>query len=180
MSIRWPIVLSVVFVILLPIYLWGRPEIKRNDQLTNKQESLLGLDGIDAVTLVRGTETVRFQKTPDGKLYTLVQPPSAFVPQDLMQAMTALMVNAKQVEVVSNNLNDLSQFGLDQPKASMTIEARDKPQPIKILFGGENPTHTAIYAEIVGLPKVFLLGRNLEYYQTLMFQWVEGKQGKNA
>jgi len=30
------------------------------------------------------------------------------------------------------------------------------------------------------VPKVFLLGRNLEYYQTLMFQWVEGKQGKNA
>jgi hypothetical protein len=27
---------------------------------------------------------------------------------------------------------------------------------------------------------VFLLGQNLEYYQSLMFQWIEGKQGKNA
>lgn len=180
MNIRSAIVLSVVFIILLPIYLWGRPEIKRDRQLTDKQESLLGLDGIDAVTLVRGTETIHFQKTADGKLYSITQPPNAFVPQDLMNATTALLINAKQVEVVSDNLNDLAQFELDHPKVSMTIETRDKPQPIKILFGGENPTKTAIYAEIVGVPKVFLLGRNLEYYQTLMFQWIEGKQGKNA
>lgn len=180
MSIRSAVVLSVVFIILLPVYLWGRPEVRRNNALLEKQESLLKLDGIDAVTLVRGTETLRFQRTADGKLFAVAQPPAAFIPQDLMQAMAALLLNAKQVEVVSDNLNDLSQFGLDHPKVVLTIEAKDKPQPIKILFGAENPTRTAIYAEIVGVPKVFLLGRNLEYYQTLMFQWVEGKQGKNA
>jgi len=179
-SVRSAIVLSLVFIILMPVYLWGRPEVKRNNQLRERQESLLKLDGINALTLVRGTETVRFQKTPDGKLFAMTQPPSAFVPQDLMQAMASLLLNAKKVEIVSDNLNDLSQYGLDQPKVVMTIEAKDKPQPIKILFGAENPTRTAIYAEIVGVPKVFLLGRNLEYYQTLMFQWVEGKQGKNA
>jgi len=179
-SIRSAVVLSIVFIVLLPVYLWGRPEIKQNSALREKQESLLKLEGIDALTLVRGTETVRFQKTPDGKLFAVSQPPAAFIPQDLMQAMAALLINAKQVEVVSDNLNDLSQFGLDQPKVTMTIEAKDRPQPIKILFGGENPTRTAIYAEIVGVPKVFLLGRNIEYYQTLMFQWIEGKQGKNA
>ena len=37
-----------------------------------------------------------------------------------------------------------------------------------------------IYAQIEGVPKVFLLGENIEYYQSLMFQWIEGKQGKNA
>jgi len=135
-SIRSAIVLSIVFVILLPIYLWGRPEIKRNNQLTDKQESLLGLSGIDAITLTRGTETIRFQKTADGKLYAIAEPPNAFIPQDLMEATTALLINAKQVEVVADNLNDLAQFELDQPKVSMTIEAKDKPQPIKILFGG--------------------------------------------
>lgn len=179
MSIRSAVVLTVVFIILLPIYLWGRPEIKQS-KLQERQESLLKLEEIDALTLERGTETVRFQRTADGKRYTITQPPNAFIPQDLMDAMTTLLVNAKQVEVVSDNLNDLGQFELDHPKSSLTIEAKDKPQPIKILFGGDNPTRTAIYAEIVGVPKVFLLGRNLEYYQTLMFQWVEGKQGKNA
>jgi hypothetical protein len=37
-----------------------------------------------------------------------------------------------------------------------------------------------VYAQIEGLPQVFLLGKNLQYYETLMFQWIEGKQGKNA
>ncbi|HVA80875.1 MAG TPA: DUF4340 domain-containing protein [Candidatus Binataceae bacterium] len=180
MSVRPAIVLTIAFIILLPVYLWGRPEVRRNNQLKEKQESLLKLDAIDAVTLARGTEVVRFQKTADGKLFSIIQPASAFAPQDLMQAITVLLINAKQVEVISENLNDLSQYGLDQPKTTLTVEAKDKPQPIKILFGAENPTHTAIYAEIVGVPKVFLLGSNLEYYQTLLFEWIEGKQGKNA
>jgi len=94
--------------------------------------------------------------------------------------MVSLLTGAKSVEVVAENSNDLAQFGLDQPKSVVTIEAPGQPQPIKIAFGNENPTHTAIYAQIEGVPKVFLLGENIEYYQSLMFQWIEGKQGKNA
>jgi hypothetical protein len=97
-----------------------------------------------------------------------------------MNAMVALLLNAKSVEVVAENSNDLAQFGLDHPKSEVIIEAPGRPQPIKLAFGNENPTHTAIYAQIEGTPKVFLLGENLEYYQSLMFQWIEGKQGKSA
>jgi hypothetical protein len=97
-----------------------------------------------------------------------------------MNAMGGLLQGAKSVEVVSENSNDLAQFGLDHPKSELTIEAPGKPQPIKLAFGNENPTHTAIYAQIEGQAKVFLLGENLEYYQSLMFQWIEGKQGKKS
>jgi len=97
----------------------------------------------------------------------------------LMQALAALLINAKSVEVVSTNPNDLAQFGLNHPSGQLIIKNRDR-KPINIYFGSENPTGTAIYARIEGIPKVFLLGKNLEYYQTLMIQWVEGKQGKNA
>ena len=126
-----------------------------------------------------GTESLRFQKDKDGKFYNLVAPAGKFVPHDLMDAMVSLLTSAKSVEVVAEDTSDLAQFGLDHPKSEVTIESTGQ-QPVKIAFGNENPTHTAIYAQIEGIPKVFLLGQNIEYYQSLMFQWIEGKQGKNA
>jgi len=180
-SARPAIFYTVVFFILLPIYFWIQPNTNPATALQEKQESLLKLsEGIDAITVSSGTESLRFEKTKDGKLYDVVSPPGKFIPHDLMDAMVSLLTSAKSVEVVADDSSDLAQFGLDNPKSVVTIEAPGLPQPIKIAFGNENPTHTAIYAQIEGIPKVFLLGQNMEYYQSLMFQWIEGKQGKNA
>ena len=181
MRTRPAIVYTIIFFILLPIYFWIQPTIKPASALEEKQESLLKLnEGIDTIKIDSGTESLKFKKTADGKFYEVVEPPGKFIPRDLMDALVSLMVDAKSVEVVADNTSDLSQFGLDHPKSVMTIEAPGHPQPITVAFGNENPTHTAIYAQVEGIPKVFLLGENLEYYQSLMFQWVEGKQGKNA
>ena len=182
MSARPAIVFTALFLLLLPIYRYfDLPADKRAAaKVEEQQESLLKLNGIDSITVKRGSETLRYEKTADGKLYQLVEPQGKFVPQDLMQALASLLISAKQVEVVAENTNDLAQFGLDHPRSEMTIGATGTGQPIRIFFGAENPTHTAIYAQIEGIPKVFLLGRNLEYYQSVMFEWVEGKQGKNA
>jgi hypothetical protein len=180
-SARPAIFYTIVLFILLPIYFWIQSGIKAPTALEQKEESLLKLGaGIDAISISSGSESLRFEKTKDGKLYQLVAPPGKFVPHDLMDAMASLLINAKSVEVVADNSNDLSQFGLDHPKSVITVEASGQPQPVKLAFGNENPTHTAIYAQVEGIPKVFLLGQNLEYYQSLMFQWIEGKQGKNA
>ncbi len=181
MRARPAIFYTIVFFILLPIYFWIQPSTKPTTALEEKEESLLKLGGgIDAITVSSGSESLRFQKTKDGKLYELVAPPGKFVPHDLMDAMVSLLMNAKSVEVVAEDSSDLAQFGLDHPKSVITVEAPGQPQPIKLAFGNENPTHTAIYAQVEGIPKVFLLGENIEYYQSLMFQWIEGKQGKNA
>jgi hypothetical protein len=179
---RPAILYTIIFFILLPVYFLIQPTIKPSAALEQeREESLLKLEsGIDAITLSSGPESLRFQKTSDGKRYQLVAPPGKFIPQDLMNAMVQLLLSAKSVEVVAENSNDIAQFGLDHPKSEMTIDAPGRPQPIKLAFGNENPTHTAIYAQIQGQPKVFLLGQNLEYYQSLMFQWIEGRQGKNA
>lgn len=180
MSPRPAIAFTALLLILTPYYLLAdRPRV-RELGLQHERASLLELSGVDAVTITRGNETLRFEKTADGKLYKIVAPPNGFVPQDLMRALSALFIEAKDVEVVSDNSADLSQFGLDRPQAEVVIEAPGNKQPIRLVFGGENPTHTAVYAKIGSSPKVFLLGRNLEYYQDLMFQWVEGKQGRKT
>jgi hypothetical protein len=180
MSARPAILFTILFVILMPYYLFAdRPQI-RELELKHEHASLLDLSAVDAVTITRGTEQLRFQKTADGKRYQVVAPPNAFIPQDLMNALASLFIDANDVEVVADNANDLAQFGLDHPRAEVLIDAPNHKEPIRLIFGSENPTHTAVYAKIATSPKVFLLGRNLEYYQDLMFQWIEGKQGKKA
>ncbi len=180
MSVRHAILFTILIAILLPFYYYvDRPGVKAAASRV-EQESLLNLKGIDALTLTRGDEKIRYERMSDGQHYKVVQPQGKFIPQDLIQALNSLLIGAKSVEVVSTNPNDLAEFGLDKPRGQIVIEAADKPKPINIFFGNENPTHTAIYAQIEGSPKVFLLGRNLEYYQRLMFEWVEGKQGKTA
>lgn len=180
MSLRPAIIFTILFAILLPVYVFTTRKPVGPTVAQQRRESLLKLQGVTAIALTRGTQSLKFQRTADGKRFQIVEPPNAFIPQDLMNATVSLLMNQKQVEVVAQNLKDLSEFGLVHPTTVMTIDATGLKQPIKIYFGTENPTHTAIYAQIQGIPKVFLLGRNLEYYQTLMFQWVEGKQGKNA
>jgi hypothetical protein len=179
MSPRHAILFTIVFAILLPYYYLVDTPALKVVRLKQEQESLLKLSSIDGITVSRGPETIKFERTSDPKRYQVVTPSNGFIPQDLMQATTALLLGATSVEVVSDNPNDLRQFGLDQPSTTMVIEAPGR-EPIRIEFGSLNPTKTAVYARIIGNPKVFLLGRNLEYYQTLMFQWIEGKQGKNA
>ena len=174
------ILFTVLIAILLPYYYFvDRPEL-RLKEIGVAQESLLNLPGgIDAISITRGDEKVRYTRGADGR-YKLVEPDGKFVPQDLMKALADLLEGAKTVEVVSTNPSDMAEFGLDKPKGEVILESASKKQPIDIFFGNENPTHTAVYARIEGTPKIFLLGANLQYYQTLMFQWVEGKQGKNA
>ena len=178
MSTRPAILYTIAFFILLPFYMWDRPTIKPVT-LKDTQESLLKLDAIDSVEVSRGNESLKFKMLTDQKRFEVVDPQGKFIPQDLMNALAQLLITQKQVEVVAENSQDLRQFGLDQPTSTMTVQGPGQPA-IKLSFGAENPTHTAIYAKIEGRPQVFLLGKNIDYYDALMFQWVEGKQGKNA
>jgi hypothetical protein len=172
---------TALVAILLPYYYFVDRPALRLKQMPTQQESLLDLPGgIDGITLQRGDEKVHYTRMADGSGYQLVEPQGKFVPQDLMKALADLLEGAKSVEVVSTNPKDAAEFGLDQPKGELILEPASKKPPINIFFGSENPTRTAVYARIDNSPKIFLLGANLEYYQTLLFQWVEGKQGKNA
>ena len=68
MSARPAIVFTALFLLLLPIYQYfDRPADKRAANVEEQQESLLKLNGIDSITVKRGSETLRYEKTADGK-----------------------------------------------------------------------------------------------------------------
>jgi Domain of unknown function (DUF4340) len=180
LSPRHAILFSILIALAAPYYHFVDRPRPRIAAPSVERMRLLKVSEIDAVTITAGGQTVRFEKAPDGRSYKLVEPPNKFVPQDLMKAMVSLLIDAKSVEVVSTDPGDLAEFGLDRPRAEIAVRARSSRMPIVILLGADNPTGTAIYARIKGAPEVFMLGSDLDYYRTLMFEWIEGKQGKNA
>jgi uncharacterized protein DUF4340 len=180
MSARRAVIYTMLFFILLPVYLYSRPALSGGSTPEEAREKVLDIGAIDAITITRGAETIRFRKTADGSRYELVVPAGKFIPQDLMSTVAQSLSGTASAAVVADHPADLTQFGLDHPTSGIAIEAAGKPKPVTIVLGAENPTRTAIYAQVEGVPKVFLLGKDLEYYEDLMFQWIEGKQGKNA
>ncbi len=135
MSPRSAIIFTVLIAILFPYYYFvDRPELRLKD-VAAAQESLLDLPGgIDAITVTRGAEKVRYSRRSDGQ-YAVEEPGGKFVPQDLMKALADLFEGAKSVEVVSTNPKDLAEFGLDQPKGELVLQGATKSRP-SIYFSG--------------------------------------------
>jgi Domain of unknown function (DUF4340) len=180
LNLRHALLFSILIAVAIPYYYFVDRPRPRISAPRVELARLLNVSDIDAVTMTAGGRTIRFEKTSDGHTYRLVEPPNKFVPQDLMKALVSLLINAKSVEVVSTDPGNLAEFGLDRPRAGIAVKAPSSRAPIEILLGADNPVGTAVYARIRGVPKVFLVGKNLDYYRTLMFQWVEGTQGKNG
>lgn len=178
MSARPAILFSLLLIVLLPTYFAIQRHRLREISPAHERANLLELSGVQSVTISRANEQLRFDKTADGKLYQVVEPPGGFVPHDLMNALVALLMKSGEVEVVADNTRDLAEYGLDHPTSELLITSPGRPAAVKLYFGSENPTHTAIYARMENSPKIFLLGLDLRYYQDLMFEWIEGKQGK--
>ncbi len=179
MSARHALLFSALVAVLVPYYCLVDRPLARIETIDTVPPLLLHANDIDAVTVTTGIERVRFEKS-SGDAYKLVEPRDKFVPQGLMQAIVALLLHARSVEVVAINPGDLTEFGLDRPRAEIAIETGSGSAPVEILLGDENPGATAIYARIRGGSQVFLIGKDLEYYRILLFQWVEGKQGRNS
>jgi hypothetical protein len=175
---RPAILFSVLLVILLPFYFYVDRAKLHDIQVTDqKKANLLDLKGVDGITLSRGTEKIHFQKTGDGKLFQVTTPVGAFVPQDLLTALSGLYLKSEEVEIIAEG-GELSQYGLDRPVMVAEVTSPGKAAPIRLSFGNENPTHTATYAKLDNSPQIFLLGMDMKYYQDLIFEWLEGKQGK--
>ena len=63
MSVRPAIFYTIAFFILLPIYFWIQPSIKPTSALEQKAgEPAEAGNGIDAITVTSGSESLRFQK----------------------------------------------------------------------------------------------------------------------
>jgi len=75
----------------------------------------------------------------------------------------------EQIERVMENDADPHTYGLDERAARVEVLGASG-DPFVVTLGGTNPTGTAVYARLAGASGVVLIGRDVRYYEELIFQ----------
>jgi hypothetical protein len=105
----------------------------------------------------------------DGGGWVVVEPAGGTVPSDLIAAFTNALAAAEEIARVVDRTDDAKQYGLDE-RASRVEMVPASGDPIIVVLGETNPTGTAVYARRGAAPEVVLVGRNIRYYEDLIFQ----------
>jgi hypothetical protein len=105
----------------------------------------------------------------DAGAWVVVEPAGGFVPSDLIAAFTNALAAAEEIARVSDGITDTKQYGLDERASRIEIIPANG-DPIIVVLGQTNPTGTAVYARRDAAPEIILVGRNIRYYEDLIFE----------
>lgn len=119
------------------------------------------------VRLSRDGRTV-LSRRDGGGAWTVLEPRDAAIPPDLIGAFANALTEAEEIAHLGVG-GDPAAFGFDA--GATRVEVRGEGgEPVVVTIGDANPTGTAVYARRQGAPDVVLIGRNIRYYEDLIFQ----------
>ena len=167
---RWPqvIVLYVVAAGLGADYWFlERPREAAPPGRPRRQRFLaMRADDVREVRLARGGRTIVSRRV-DGR-WTVVEPAGTPIPADLVTAFTDALAAAEEIDMVAAGAGDAAEYGLDATAGRVELLMEHGP-PVVVAIGAPNPTGTAVYARRGDAPAVVLIGRNVRYYEDLLF-----------
>jgi hypothetical protein len=131
------------------------------------------LEGAREVRLHRGGRTIVSRRV--GKRWDIVEPAGAPIPSDLVAAFTEALFGAEEIAQVATAPSDPTAYGLDQGATRVEIVTGAGP-PLAVTIGAPNPTGTAVYARRSDQKDVVLIGRNVRYYEDLLFESLPAAQ----
>lgn len=104
-----------------------------------------------------------------GSAWAVVEPAGSSIPPDLISAFANALGEAEEIAHVAGAEADAEAYGLDARATRVEITG-ESGEPVVVSIGGANPTGTAVYARRAASPDVVLIGRNIRYYEDLIFQ----------
>lgn len=119
------------------------------------------------IRLVRDGRSVVMRRAPAG--WAVVEPADTDIAPDLVAAFMNALMETEEIAQVAGAEADPHVYGLDERAGRVEIVA-DRSTPLEVRIGGENPTGTAVYAQRSGSADIVLIGRNVRYYEDLIFQ----------
>jgi hypothetical protein len=155
--------LAVAWMVLEP----RRPEIEADVPPTRPRFLAVARDDVVEVRVERAGRAVTFRRA--GDRWQVTEPADASVPPDLVRAFVEALVDADEIDRVAAVPTDVEPFGLDDDATRVTISG-GAGDPTVVLLGRTNPTGTALYARRVGVAGVVLIGRNVRYYEDLIYE----------
>jgi hypothetical protein len=104
-----------------------------------------------------------------GEGWEVVEPRDASIPSGLIAAFTSALASAEEIAHVAGADADRAAFGLTAGAVRVEL-VPETGEAVVVRMGQTNPAGTAIYAQRVGAADVILIGRQVRYYEDLIFQ----------
>ena len=167
---RWrQVILLYAVAVALGGWYWTVGQHLSETPKTQDRRRFLNLDaqGVREIR-VRRPDSVMVSRW-DGGGWVIVEPAGGVVPSDLIAAFTNALAAAEEIARVTDRTDDAKQYGLDE-RASRIEIVPIRGDPIIVVLGEMNPTRTAVYARLDAAPEVVLVGRNIRYYEDLIFE----------
>jgi hypothetical protein len=136
----------------------------RNQQEQQKQEAekkktfRTDEKDITEVSLIYPDKTITAVKKGD-KQWEITSPAGVEADSDEWQQLASNIPRIEREDVVAQNAQDLTPFGLKDPPVRVSAKTKDG-KTLEISFGGENPKKTYNYAKLGGSNEVFLSSSN--------------------
>ena len=167
---RWRQVLVLYVVLAALAAEWllverRRPTDEKPAHPTRQRFLPVGRGDVREVRLIRGGRVI-LSRREEGR-WTVLEPADARIPADLMSAFTDALTEAEEIDVMPEGSTDTYGFDATATRIELSVE---HGTPVVVTVGTTNPTGTAVYARRGDTPTVFLIGRNVRYYEDLLFQ----------
>jgi hypothetical protein len=111
---------------------------------------------VEAVSIKRGTETVRLKRTADG--WAMLEPIKTRADRGVINEVVTSFVTLRKDREIDPNPSKPADFGLEPPAAEVRLEVKGRAEPLTLLLGGKNPTGVWVYAREGAKPSVFTVG----------------------
>jgi len=121
---------------------------------------------IAEIELRRDGGAVLFRR--DGEKWLVVEPANAQVTSDLVTSFVENLTPEKEVQVIEESAKDLSAYGLDRPRVTVSVKAKNILATV--LIGDRNPTGSSVYVRKENSQQVVLLGSSVSHYEELIFE----------
>ena len=164
--------LAVLYLVLAALateyWLIERPRAPQSDEAPPRTRFLtLEPGAVREVRLLRDGRLVVGRRRAES--WEVVEPRGASIPPGLIAAFTSALAGAEEIAHVAGADADPVAFGLTT--AAVRVElVPETGEAVVVRMGETNPAGTAIYAQRVGARDVILIGRQVRYYEDLIFQ----------
>jgi hypothetical protein len=166
MKIRGLIVAAVAFSILSGILYWSEHRKPAEDTAKISADTppvILQLDqsAITKLNLKRKDGDPLVLSKGDSGKWQITEPKLLGADQSTVSGIVSALVSLNSERLVEDKAAELRQYGLDQPGFELDItEKTDKTQ--KLLIGDDTPASGAVYAMLLGDPRVFTMAKYIK------------------
>ncbi len=156
------LVLSAVLVVIATVYFLDDQSIKKQAELEEKEKELFTLeeDQVDAIRVVNANG--EFSAKRDGELWMMTHPFSAPGDKTLWDNLASNFTASKRQQLIAEEVQDLSPFGLDAPSIQVTLSDEAGENTTTMSIGDEAPLQSRYYALIKGSSDVITVGSSLQ------------------